>query len=456
MVLGDIRANFLQNWTTLAVALGATFIAQAARSETPTLRLSGEFRTRIEGISNQARAGVRPDETLLNLRTALNLGVGNGPFQLGGSLVDSRVYTAKPGTGASNNEVNAIEPVRAFASYDIADPFGPGSKMHLLAGRFTMDVGSRRLIANDDYRNTTSSFTGVKVDLAARHGWSGTAFYTLPQIRRPEESASVIRNVARLDREGLDFRLFGMNLARALPDRHLAADVGIYRLDERDIAHRATRNRHLTTLSARLFRAPAPGNAHFEAEYIHQGGSVRSALAPGAARLNVEAWFAHASLGYTWPVRWEPRLTLEYDHASGDGPGASYGRFDSLFGMRRADLGPGGIYFAIGRTNIITPAVRLEVTPTKRLDGFVAWRELWLAAARDAFSSTNVRDATGAAGRHAGSEIDARLRWWAIPGHLRLEADTTFLLKGSFYSRAPNSPGRADTRYWSLNATTMF
>ena len=431
-------------------------VATAASAEPPALMLSGEVRARIEEIDNQARAGVAEAESLFNLRTIVNLTVGRGPVRIGGTLIDSRIYAPGPRSAATTNEVNALEPVQAWAAVDLDGRLGAGSRLKVAGGRFTMDVGSRRLIANDDYRNTTNAFTGLKADWSTKAGWSGTAFYTLPQIRLPEDGPSVRRNAVRIDREGFDFRLAGFLVARSgLPGRTIA-EVAAYRLDERDLPDRATRDRHLTSLTARLVRPPAPGTVHFEAEYIRQTGSIRESLAPAAARRAVGAWFAHASVGYSWPLPWQPRLTLEYDQASGDRRQGRYNRFDTLFGMRRADLGPAGLYFAIGRTNLLSPAVRLEVAPTKRLDAFVAWRGLWLASPNDAFSSTGVRDATGAAGRHAGNEIDARVRWWAVPRRLRLEADGTYLAKGRFYRLAPNSPGAADTRYWSLNATTFF
>ena len=370
------------------LALSAWALAFPAAAAPFQFHFDGEMRARIETIDHQARAGFVDSETLFNLRTTLNLAVTNGALSIGGSLIDSRVYDPAPRSAASTNEVNAIEPVRAWAAYDLSGFAGKGSNLHLLGGRFTMDVGSRRLIANDDYRNTTNGFTGAKADWTLPHGWSGTGFLVLPQTRLPDDGPAIRRNAVALDREGTDLRLAGLFVARALGRSRTSLDATVYRLDEQDTVERQTRNRHLTSITARIVRTPAPGKLHFEAEYIHQGGAIRTSTLPAAQRLRVDAWFAHASVGYTLPLKWQPRVTLEYDQASGDHGGGSYNRFDSLFGMRRADLGPAGLYFAVGRTNIATPAVRLEVTPGKRLDAFVAWRGLWLASASDAFSST--------------------------------------------------------------------
>ncbi|WP_254447683.1 alginate export family protein [Sphingomonas sp. ID1715] len=427
----------------------------AAPAAALPVELSGNMRHRVEGIANQVRPGFERDEALWNIRTTLSATAGDGPIKAQAELVDSRVYDAGPRTAAGTNEVNAVELVQAWIVADLDNPFGAGTKGRVQAGRFLIDIGSRRLVANEDYRNTTNGFTGLRSDLSGR-GWSATLFYTLPQVRLPADLPSIRRNRVELDRESFDLRFAGALLGTDALGGGLKADAGLYRLDERDRADLPTRNRHLTTLSARVFRAPAPATWHFEVEGIRQTGRIRASAAPTAAQLPVRAWFAHASLGYTFAHPWQPRLTFEYDHASGDRPGGAYNRFDSLFGMRRPDLGPAGLYFAIGRTNIISPALRLEATPSKRLDAFIAWRELWLASRTDIFSTTGVRDPAGRSGRYAGSEFDGRVRWWAIPQRLRLEANATYLRKGRFLIAAPNAPVGGDTRYYSLNGSIFF
>lgn len=138
-----------------------------------------------------------------------------------------------------------------------------------------------------------------------------------------------------------------------------------------------------------------------------------------------------------------------------DGTGSTYGRFDPLFGMRRADLGPAGLYSAVGRSNTASPGIRLELTPSKRFDAFVGYRALWLADRHDAFSTTGVRDASGKSGSFAGHQFDVRLRQWLVPSRLRLELDGTYLARGAFLEQASN--GRTgDVRYGSFNLTGFF
>jgi hypothetical protein len=170
----------------------------------------------------------------------------------------------------------------------------------------------------------------------------------------------------------------------------------------------------------------------------------------------VSAGFVHADVGYLFPGTARARLSIEYDHASGDGPGSGNGRFDTLFGMRRADLAPAGIYAQIGRTNILTPGVRLEIAPSRRFDGFFSYRAMWLADRHDAFSTTGVRDPAGRSGRFAGHQWEGRIRWTLLPDRLRAEVNATLLSKGRFLRDAPNAPSGRTVHYASAALTKQF
>lgn len=420
------------------------------------LTLSGNTRIRYETIDGQPRSGFNESDDLLNIRTILTGEYRSGPLRLGAELYDSRVYGGDAGTPVTTNEVNTIELVQAYIGYDMPDAFGTGTKFGLQAGRFTLNLGSRRLVAADDYRNTTNGYTGIRADLGLPSDLSATLIYTLPQVRLPDNRADIVDNRVKFDRENFDLVLWGGLATKKLAGKRGAIELSYYHLGERDSPELATRDRSLDTVGLRFYRDPAPGRADFESETIYQFGSISTSLAPTAPRLDVSAWFTHLEAGYTFAHPWAPHLSLEFDYASGDGRGARFGRFDTLFGMRRSDLAPAGLYNSVGRTNLLAPAVRLEVAPTKRLDAFASYRPLWLASRFDSFSTTGVRDATGNSGRFAGHQLEARLRYWMIPKRLRLEWNGLFLAKGRFLRSAPNASAGGDTFYNSFNATISF
>ncbi|WP_375195625.1 alginate export family protein [Sphingobium sp.] len=415
------------------------------------LSISGAMRLRYETIDGQARVGFNKSDDLLNLRTNVLARYRKADIEVAVELYDSRVWSDRIGTPVSTNEVNAFEPVQAYIAGTFQEPLGAGSKIAVTAGRMMLNLGSRRLVAADDYRNTTNGYTGMKADLTARNGWKGTFIYTLPQARRPDALDDVRSAKVKLDRESFDLVLWGGQISRAKTIGLASLEVTYFHLGERDAPGRPTRDRSLDTFGGRMMFEPRSSHFDYEIEAFFQTGSVSTSTSASAQRQSVAANFIHVDGGYTFPGAWTPRLSVEYDRASGDKPGGKFGRFDTLFGMRRADLAPAGLYNALARTNIETVGIRLEAKPSKRLDWFAAYRPMWLAARQDSFSSTGVRDASGRSGDFAGHQLEGRVRYWLIPKRLQFEFDGLVLAKDRFLRDAPNATAGKWTRYVSFN-----
>ncbi|HEX8555911.1 MAG TPA: alginate export family protein [Sphingomonas sp.] len=441
---GDAVAGVASAW--IGALAGASAQVPPAREG---LNLAATERVRLETIDGQARAGFRADDTLLNLRTTALAEYRDGPLTLAAELWDSRVYGGKSGSPITTNEVNALELVQLSATLRLSP------RVTVQAGRFVLNLGSRRLIAADDYRNTTNGYTGVRVDLAPSQQWRATAIYVLPQQRRPDDRDALFDNAVAPDREGLDLVLWGGLISRARTIGPAMLEASFFHLGERDRAGRPTRDRSLDTAALRVLRDPAVGRFDYEVEAIVQRGQASASTAPTAPTLEVRAWFVHADAGYTLPGGWKPRVSVEVDHASGDGRGARFTRFDTLFGMRRADLAPAGLYNAIARTNVSSPGIRIEAVPSRSTDAFVSYRVLYLASRTDSFAATGVRDPTGLSGGFAGHQVDARIRHRLNPS-LTLEADGVLLAKGAFLRTAPGAPSGRWTRYVSLNLLASF
>lgn len=427
-----------------------------AQENSPRLKLSGSVRLRYEMISGQARTGLDIDDTLANVRTQLLAEYDAHPFTIATEIFDSRAYGADPGTPLSTNEVNALELVQVYVGVDAGDTLGADTKLSLTAGRMTLNLGSRRLVAADDYRNTTNGYTGLRADFASDSGLRATVIYTLPQVRLPDGDSDLRQNAVKLDRESFDLVLWGGLASKTHIFESAMAEISFFHLSEHDTPSRPTRDRSLNSVGARFLVEPKDGKIDYEVEAIWQSGQTSSSMAADAVTLPVSASFIHADVGYSWNGPWRPHVSVEFDRASGDGGGRHYGRFDTLFGMRRAELAPAGLYNAIGRTNILTPGVRLEVSPGTQLDSFIVYRAMWLASRSDSFSTTGVRDAAGRSGSFAGHQIEGRIRYWLIPKMLRFEFDGVFLAKGHFLRSAPNAPTGRSTRYASFNLTAGF
>jgi hypothetical protein len=147
---------------------------------------------------------------------------------------------------------------------------------------------------------------------------------------------------------------------------------------------------------------------------------------------------------------------VEYDRASGDGPGATYRRFDTLFGIRHPDLAPGGLYALLARANLRAIGLRLEMAPGSRIEMLASARAAWADSTTDGFSSAAIRDSSGEAGRFGGTQFDTRLRGWLVPKQLRMEINATWFHPGGLMRDAPNASGHGNTTYLAAALNYSF
>lgn len=432
---------------TVAAALSASPLR--AQSD-DGLSVSGSYRIRYELLEGQYRPSLPPRDDAITLQTSIIADYRTGPWHLSAELLDARGYLIDAPGAVSTSEVNALELSRASISYRD----GP---VELTAGRLHLNLGSRRLAARNAFRNTINSFTGLRLDWHGRHEDTLTAFYVLPHTRLPSARAEIVDNRVRWDRESFDLAFWGAHYTRPDLFDGITLQANIFGLDERDGDNGPTRNRHLITWGARLHRAPAPGRWDIDMEGAVQTGTIRQSVAPGAARQDVRAFFGHAELGYSPDLPGKPRLSVLFDIASGDDPrSASFTRFDTLFGARRWEFGPSGIFGAMARSNIFAPGIRGEIAPAPRWDAMALWRPAWVHNRRDRFSNSGPGDPQGQSGRFAGHLLEVRLGHWLIDRKVRLEAGTAIMTSGRLLDDAPNATGFGDTRYAYGQMTVNF
>lgn len=445
------RAAFSAAATLLAVTPAA-----AQTSATGGLEISGSFRVRGDAIDGQFRPGKAENDAIMMLRTTLKASYTAGPVQVLGELVDARAYGQDLTTPIGTSEVNAIEPLQAYVGLDLGQIIGQGFNGNLKAGRFTMAVGSSRLVGTAGDSNFPAAYTGAALDISTPGHGRVQLFWTMPNIRLPGSAEALQNNEVRLDRATTDVQFYGVHYSRPLIGA-VDGEAYAFRLTEKDSPGYQTANRDLLTYGARIFRMPEVGSMDFDLEYARQSGETRAtSSAADMAELDVDAYFFHAEIGRKMPGNWNARVSAHFDIASGDGPGSRYGRFDPLFGIRRGEFGPTSIYGPIRRSNLISPGVRLETKRGKRFDAMTMYRALWLRKEADTFAATGVRDAAGTSGKWAGNQVELRLRYWLAPGRLQLEGGGAYLDKGRFLREAPNAPATGDTRYGYVSLLATF
>jgi hypothetical protein len=423
------------------------------------LTIEGSYRARYEKLHNSFRAFPTAFDRILVQRLLFHVRADFGRFYLGGELQDSRAQLDDAGPPLGNDDVNAAELLRAYVGYRRGGVFKDGDSLDLRAGRITIGAGSRRLVARNRFRNTINAFTGIHADWTAPRGSRVRAFFTLPVHRRPWDWDRLERNSIVLDDESTKMRFWGILASRKRLFGGVKGELYVFGLNEDDRSDVPTRNRDLYTPGFRLFTKPAAGAWDFEVEGMVQTGTSRATPLPGdVTDLDHRAGFVHAHVARTLERAWSPRIVLQYDYASGDRSpdDGDIERFATLYGARRFELGPTGIYGALTRRNLSSPGLRVEVNPSDRVDGMFGYRAVFLASSRDFWIPAAVRDPTGASGRSVGQQVEARLRYAVLPGNLRLEAGGAVLFEGSFLRNAPTAPGEGDTTYFYTQATLTF
>ena len=420
-------------------------------------RIKGSVRSRTEAIDGQFRPGAPESDFFQSFRTTLLAEFDAGPIRFGAEAIDARGYGQKLASSVGTSDINPLELSQAYVGFELDDRFGAGSKGMLTAGRFTIAVGSKRLLDSYGASNRVTAYTGANVDWRNADGDRLVAIWAMPHLREPDDAASLRDNDVQWDPETEDLQLVGASFAKA---KILGGSVEgyFYSLSEDDSAERPTANRRLFTPGLRVFRAPAGGTIDYDLEGAYQFGEIRGSKSAADLRdLDVSAWFIHAEAGRTFTGKWTPRVSVLFDQASGDkANAATYNRFDSLFGSRRTDFGPVSLYGPVSRANVVSGGLRVEAAPSKRVDVTLTGRGLWLDSPTDSFGATGVRDRAGASGRFAGNQIEARLRYWLVPKAIRVDGSLVYLDKGKFLRNAPNAPATGDTRYAGMDVTLDF
>ncbi len=417
-----------------------------------SVQLSLQHRTRYEFLDAQFVNGFTGPADALSLRTLVHLRLRpREGLVVGAELQDSRAVLTEPsGPSLTTGIVNAAELLQAYV--ELERPELAGGRLLLRAGRITLNVGSRRLVARNRFRNTINGFTGIDLAWqASESAWGLRAIGTFPQRRLPTGAMTLLSNPVQFDLESAQFAFWGLHGFRQLP-ADMVGELYVFGL------HDDASGRQLYSPGIRIDRPPGEGRFDWEFESVLQAGRSRlPQTGMGAVDLSHLAHFQHLELGYTFDVRFSPRLVAQWDFASGDGDATdgSSERFDTLFGARRGEFGPTGILGPFARSNLNTPGIRLQLEPHEHVDAFVSYRGFWLASAFDAWVGSGFpADPTGSAGSYLGSQLEFRIGWNLMPGNLRLELGYAHLFAGDVIrSRIPGYPG---TNYFYSQLAIAF
>jgi len=165
-------------------------------------------RARVEAIGGQFRPNVAADDVFVSFRTTVAAKAELGAVAIGGEIVDARGYGQRDGSSVRTSEVNALEPIQAYVAYRASDAFARGATATITAGRWSLDIGSSRLVGRTDFPNAVQSYLGGLVEWRSKGKDRIVAFWAKPFSALPDDVAGIEDNAIELDRAGGNLTFF--------------------------------------------------------------------------------------------------------------------------------------------------------------------------------------------------------------------------------------------------------
>ena len=396
------------------------------------LRVRGEFRERWEGVENLTFNDTRDDNYWLS-RFRFNAAVT--PSKKLGFLVqvqDARV-------GKKELAPTSAAPFRApfdlrMAYADIGSTTGP---ITIRAGRQELAYGDQRLVGHVSWLNSARTFDGGKLTLRSKSGLSLDTFYS-----------SVVRiQQDEFDKSGAGNRFAGAYLTSALIPKGSFEPYYFYRRDVNVVGEAGVVGKlNSSTLGFRTV-GKLPARLDYNVEMALQRGDLGTN--------DVTAWAGHWQLRESLAGGWTPKITGEYNYASGDKDPADGKRqtFDQLYPTPHDKY---GLADQVGWKNLHHVRSGFEITPLKGMPITTNYHSWWLAEERDALynvaSVPIARVITGAANSHVGQEIDVQVSKAIFP-QLQVAAGYAHIFTGAFLKEA--TPGASYSHPYVM-ATYVF
>ncbi len=337
---------------------------------------------------------------------------------------------------------NAANVQQLFVALTLPDIGQTGLRTDLHVGRINLDIGSRRLVARSRFGNTSQAFDGIHWNLANEGLWQFRAFFSEVTLQSDStDRLGLFTNSGDLF-WGLSYETHQLPWSR----------IHLYYFGTDADAKKGRVARTFSTFGLRVYQPPKIGDFDYDGESAWQVGTFD--------HNNHFAYFQHVSMGYTFRVPWAPRIMVMYDYASGtDSANGNYSQtFDGLYGARRGELMPTGIFGPFFRSNISSPGIRLILKPHSTLKVNLKFRAWYLAQSRDVWTNSGLRDPTGAAGNVLGQDVEVRVQWDPWP-NLSVDVGYDHFFKGPYITRqttVPGNPSANDTNTFYVQTEVRF
>lgn len=428
-------------------------LAKAALNLPDWMEFSLSQRTRFESSSHPWHAGQSSNTNQqVPMQSRVRLGANNENFGLIFEGQDSRTNFNAPNDFAGGALINTFDVLQLFTSASLKNIAETGVRGDVDVGRFTMDLGSSRLIGRNGFENTTFSFEGGHVAFSVENLWRLRTFLMSPVQRYLNQADESSRNRLMW---GVDFE--------AKPTNWLNSEwyyIGVN--DNKTAIHKA-----FSVFGTRAYLKPIQ-TAKLEQKFGALDYDFETTVEIGeAGEKDFFAYYGHAEIGYTFNATWFPRLMAEYDYSSGtkNPDGKMNNTFDRLQGLR-TNLFVTSLFGPMFQSNLEYGGLRLVVQPLENVKVNLKHHVWYLADGADAMNGSNMlnfknlQDKTGGSGRYLGQDVEFSASW-DLRSNVTLSAGYQHWFKGDYFSRLPASAnlpdgGAKDTDYFYVGSELRF
>ncbi len=380
------------------------------------LEIGFEHRTRYEMRHNDIRHVEGGFDNPFFLRNRAYFGIKEilDPLRFAVEFQDSRVYNHK--FASTDQERNSYDLINAYGELYFKkalgeDDRGQNRPLRFRVGRMAYEVLDRRFIGRNEWRNTTNSFEGFRLNLGQQNNPWEVELFGMQPVKRLQ---------TRFDEANEHLWVFGAI-------GHWRKWSDIITLQPYYMGQKQTADPNGFTATNRLDREihmPSLrgygkiGNLlDYDLNFSYQFGTN------GTQRH--DAYGFTTEVGRSFDYAWKPRLSTFYGYATGDrDPNDNVNnRFDRFFGFAR----PWSADHYVVYENIKSPKIRFDLQPTQKFGIEAGYTWFWLASSTDRLFDTfdgNIsvvrdpgfnRDTTGRSGDSVGGAFEGRIRYQLTP-----------------------------------------
>ncbi len=351
-----------------------------------------DHRTRFEIRDNDFRRNINTVDQPFLLRTRAYLAVKNkfDPLRFTVEISDARRFNSDFPRDVRDS--NFQEPIQLCGELFFKQSWVADKQLSLKFGRQAFEYTDRRLLARNEFRNTTNNFDGIRAILGKQSDeWQLDALLLQPILR---------------DDNGFDKRDKANTLLGLIGDyRGISQYITLQPLylvlkqDGKKVSTGIEREIH--TIGLRGYGIVGKTGFDYDFSYNKQVGND--------GPREHDALGYTGELGYTFAQPWKPRLSAAWNYGSGDdNPNDQQsGRFERLFGFARPFSQDDYFQFE----NIEATKLHFELTPSKTVQWDAGFSWYSLNSATDRWNNAGLRDPTGQSGTYVGHEADTRLVW---------------------------------------------